>query len=106
MAKIAFYTLTTIAAFIFWGFFSNDCYCKTKKPGWHVRHFPNAPRITPEQAKNLYLTTPKIIVIGVPWTKKGWEEKHICGAIRTNVNADVLDRLIKKIPKEYIILSY
>ncbi|PID78159.1 MAG: hypothetical protein CSB21_01660 [Deltaproteobacteria bacterium] len=77
-----------------------------KKVPWHLRHFPNAPRITAKQALIIKKSNPKVVLIDVPWSKKGFEKGHICGAIPTSVEAGPLDRLISKIPRDYIILSY
>ena len=77
-----------------------------KKIPWHVRHFPNIPRISAEKALKLLLASVKIVIVDIPWSKKGFDEGHVCGAIKGSAHADKLDHLIKKIPKNYIILSY
>jgi hypothetical protein len=77
-----------------------------KKIPWEQRHFPNAPRISAEKARQLLLAGVKMIIVDVPWSKDGFDEGHICGAIYGTTRADKLDRWIKKIPKNYIILSY
>lgn len=77
-----------------------------EKVPWHLRHFPDAPRISAEDALNLLLQGKKIIIIDIPWSNEGYRDGHICGAIKGSTHADKLDRLIKKIPKNYIILSY
>jgi hypothetical protein len=77
-----------------------------KKITWDQRHFPNAPRISAEAALKLLLAGVKMIIIDVPWKDEGYREGHICGAIKGSTHAKELDRLIKKIPKNYIILSY
>lgn len=82
-------------------------WCETKKKiPWHQRHFPNVPRISAEAALKLRLSGQKTIVIDVPWSTKGFNNAHICGAVPTKATAAQLDKLIKKIPKDYIILSY
>ena len=77
-----------------------------KKIPWHTRAFPNAPRISVEKARKLLLAGVKMVIIDIPWSKEGFDQGHICGAIKGSAHADKLDRLIKKIPKNYIILSY
>lgn len=78
-----------------------------KKIPWGQRHFPNAPRISAEKALKLLMAGRKMIIIDVPWSNEGFDEGHICGAIKCYAGqTKKLDRLIKKIPKNYIILSY
>lgn len=77
-----------------------------KKIPLSQRHFPNAPRISAEKARKLLLAGVKMVIIDIPWSKEGFDQGHICGAIKGSAHADKLDRLIKKIPKNYIILSY
>ena len=77
-----------------------------KKISWGQRHFPNAPRISAENALNLMLQGKKIIIIDIPWSDEGYRNGHICGAIKGSTHAKNLDRLNKKIPRNYIILSY
>jgi hypothetical protein len=73
---------------------------------WQSRHFPDAPRISAEQALVLRTSNVKMAVIDAPYSSEGYNESHICGAIQTNFSAEALDRLIKKIPKNYLIISY
>ena len=74
---------------------------------WAQRHFPNAPRISAKDALKLLLQGRKIIIVDIPWTDKEYYESHICGAIKgPPLYVKQLDRFIKKIPKNYIILSY
>ena len=77
-----------------------------KKIPWGQRHFPNAPRISAEKALRLLMAGVRMVIIDIPWSKGGFAEGHICGAITGFVDAKKLDRLIKKIPKNYLIISY
>lgn len=77
-----------------------------KKITWDQRHFPNAPRISAEKARQLLLAGVKMVVVDVPWKDAGYRAGHICGAIKGSIDAKKLDRLIKKIPKNYLIISY
>lgn len=77
-----------------------------KKIPWHLRAFPNAPRISAEKARKLLLAGVKMVIIDIPWSKEGFAKEKICGAIKGSTNAKKLDRLIKKIPKNYLIISY
>jgi len=77
-----------------------------KKIPWHLRHFPNAPRISAEKALKLLLAGVKMVIIDIPWSKEGFAKGHICGAMTGSIVAKKLDRLIKKIPKNYLIISY
>lgn len=94
-----------IVIFIFLSPLSNGVSGSQNTP-WHLRHFPRAPRISAQDALKLYRSGQKVIVIDIPWSKEGFNKGHICGAVSTSVEAEKLDRLIKKIPKNYIILSY
>ena len=77
-----------------------------KKIPWEQRHFPNAPKISAEKGLKLLMAGVKMIIIDIPWSKEGFAEGHICGAITGSIDAKKLDRLIKKIPKNYLIISY
>ena len=73
---------------------------------WHQRNFDNVPRISAEKARNLLLAGIKMIIIDVPWTKKGYDHSHVCAAIMVSTHAEEIDRLLRKIPKNYIIIAY
>jgi hypothetical protein len=91
--------------FIFlWPFSSS--FGQSKEIPWEQRHFPTAPRITAQEAMQLKMSGLKIILIDAPWGKEDFMEGHVCGAIPTRWDAKSLDRLISKIPKDYVILAY
>ena len=96
-------TILYLTAFVF--LYCTHVTAEQKIP-WHQRHFPNAPRISAEKARQLLLAGVKIVIIDVPWSKEGFAKGHICGAITGSIHAKKLDRLIKKIPKNYLIISY
>jgi len=73
---------------------------------WHQRNFDNVPRISAEKARKFLLAGVKMIIVDVPWTKGGYDHSHVCGAIMTSTHADKIDRLLRKIPKNYIIMAY
>ena len=73
---------------------------------WHQRNFDNVPRISAEKARNLLLAGVKMIIVDVPWTKKGYDHSHVCSAIMGSTHAEKIDRLLRKIPKNYIIIAY
>lgn len=52
-----------------------------------------------------------MVIVDIPWgkEKENFKESHIFGAISALPKADAsdaLDRLIKRIPKDYLIVSY
>lgn len=77
-----------------------------KKIPLSQRHFPNAPRISAEKARKLLLAGVKMVIIDIPWSKEGFDKGHICGAIKVSTNEKKLNHLIKKIPKNYLVISY
>lgn len=88
--------------------FAAQSYASQNKP-WSQRHFPNVPRITAEQALMFQKTGAPCVIIDVAWSQKGFKSEHICGAIgitTAQLTKKFLDRMLKKIPKKYTILSY
>ncbi len=99
-----FKTLITICAISIILNFSS--YSGELEKPWETRHFPNAPRISADQALNFFNTGQKVVLIDIPWTNEGFEKGHVCGAIKAKTNPIILDKIIKRIPKQYIIFSY
>lgn len=85
--------------------FVNSAFAENKIP-WENRHFPNVPRISAEEAKVYQRSGAKIIIIDIPFSKKEFQDSHICGAIPATTKAHHLDRIIKKLPKGCIVFSY
>lgn len=77
-----------------------------KKLSLSQRHFPNAPRISAKEALKLYMSGVKMVIIDIPFSDKEFNKSRICGTIKGSLNEKKLDRFMKKVPKNYVILSY
>lgn len=79
-----------------------------KEVPWDLKHFDEdqVPRISAEDAMKLMRSGIKIFMVDVPWSDKEYHKEHVCGAIKGAIEAEYLDRLIKKIPKDFLIISY